>query len=165
MCSDGAAGVKTHAKAALVVRQEKDRLVRYVHLSTGNNAGTAKIYTDTGFFTANPDFGEDASELFNSLSGFSKKSSYRSSSRRRRSSKESSRRSMARPRGRARASARIFAKLNSLVDARRHPERSTARPGRSLRRPEHPRHLPPPPGRARRVGEHPVFSVVGRFRP
>jgi polyphosphate kinase len=116
----GAAGVKTHAKAALVVRQEKDRLVRYVHLSTGNyNAGSAKIYTDTGFFTANPDFGEDASELFNSLSGFSKKSSYRKLAVAPSSLLEGVLAKIDGQTARAREGlpARIFAKLNSLVDA------------------------------------------------
>jgi polyphosphate kinase len=116
----GAAGVKTHAKATLVVRREKDKLVRYVHLSTGNyNAGTAKIYTDTGFFTANPEFGEDASELFNSLSGFSKKAQYRKLAVAPGSlvdtvlAKIDGQTALARE-GRP---ARIFAKLNSLVDA------------------------------------------------
>jgi polyphosphate kinase len=74
----GTAGIKTHAKALLVVRREGSELRRYVHLSTGNyNATTAKIYTDTGLFTCDPDIGEDASELFNALSGFSNKSEYR----------------------------------------------------------------------------------------
>jgi polyphosphate kinase len=74
----GAAEEKTHAKAALVVRREKDGIRRYVHLSTGNyNPTTARIYTDLCFFTANEEFGEDASELFNSLSGFSKNPRYR----------------------------------------------------------------------------------------
>ena len=74
----GAAGLKTHAKALLVVRREGARLRRYVHLSTGNyNASTAKIYTDTGLFTADEAIGEDASQLFNALSGFSRNARYR----------------------------------------------------------------------------------------
>jgi polyphosphate kinase len=74
----GHAASKTHAKVTLVVRQESDGVRRYVHLSTGNyNAGTARIYTDVGLLSASPELGEDASELFNSLSGFSKKSRYR----------------------------------------------------------------------------------------
>jgi polyphosphate kinase len=74
----GHAASKTHAKVTLVVRQEADGLRRYVHLSTGNyNAGTARIYTDVGLLSANADLGEDVSELFNSLSGFSKKARYR----------------------------------------------------------------------------------------
>jgi polyphosphate kinase len=74
----GAAGLKTHAKIALVVRREGDTLQRYVHLSTGNyNAATARLYTDVGLFTTDPDIGEDVSELFNALSGFSKQTRYR----------------------------------------------------------------------------------------
>jgi polyphosphate kinase len=72
------AGMKTHAKAALVVRREADAIRRYVHLSTGNyNASTARLYTDLGLLTSDPEIGEDVSELFNSLSGFSKQTSYR----------------------------------------------------------------------------------------
>jgi polyphosphate kinase len=68
----GVVGLKTHCKAALVVRREADGIRRYVHLSTGNyNPTTARIYTDLGLFTANPDFGEDTSELFNLLTGYS----------------------------------------------------------------------------------------------
>jgi len=116
----GAAGIKTHAKAALVVRREKEKLVRYVHLSTGNyNAGTAKVYTDTGLFTASPEFGEDASELFNSLSGFSKKSNYRKLAVAPSTLLESVLAKIDGQTARAREGkpARSFAKLNSLVDA------------------------------------------------
>jgi polyphosphate kinase len=74
----GGAGTKTHCKVALVVRREADGIRRYVHLSTGNyNASTARLYTDLGYFTADPEFGEDVSELFNSLSGFSRQTQYR----------------------------------------------------------------------------------------
>ncbi len=74
----GVVGLKTHAKVALVVRQENNLLRRYVHLSTGNyNPVTARIYTDLGLFTSDPDFGADASELFNFLTGYSKQSNYR----------------------------------------------------------------------------------------
>lgn len=67
----GFIGLKTHCKIALVVRREDDGLRRYVHLSTGNyNPTTARIYTDLGFFTCNPDFAEDASALFNYLTGY-----------------------------------------------------------------------------------------------
>lgn len=67
----GIVGLKTHAKAALVVRREADGIRRYVHLSTGNyNPATARVYTDLGLFTANPDFGEDTSALFNLLTGY-----------------------------------------------------------------------------------------------
>jgi len=68
----GMVGLKTHCKAALVVRRDHDGIRRYVHLGTGNyNPFTAKIYTDLSFFTCRPDFGEDASALFNLLTGYS----------------------------------------------------------------------------------------------
>jgi len=74
----GLVGLKTHSKVTLVVRQEKNTLRRYVHMSTGNyNPVTARIYTDLGFFTANEDFGADASELFNYLTGYSRQVRYR----------------------------------------------------------------------------------------
>jgi polyphosphate kinase len=68
----GFVGLKTHCKVALVVRKEDDGIRRYVHLATGNyNPQTARIYTDFGFFTCNDDFGEDATALFNYLTGYS----------------------------------------------------------------------------------------------
>jgi polyphosphate kinase len=74
----GVGGLKTHGKIALVVRREGAAMRRYVHLGTGNyNAATARVYTDLGLFTARADFGHDASELFNFLTGFSKKTRYR----------------------------------------------------------------------------------------
>ncbi len=61
---------KVHAKVALVVRRDEDGLRRYVHIGTGNyNPSTARIYTDLSLFTAKPDFGEDATNLFNLLTG------------------------------------------------------------------------------------------------
>jgi polyphosphate kinase len=115
----GAAGLKTHAKILLVVRREGDELRRYVHLSTGNyNASTARVYTDTGLFTADPEIGEDASELFNALSGFAASAGYRklavapATLRRALLGKiavQTRRAEEGRP-------ARIFAKLNALVD-------------------------------------------------
>jgi len=74
----GVAGLKTHAKIALVVRREGTAMRRYVHVGTGNyNRATARVYSDLGLFTARADFGHDASELFNSLTGFSRKTKYR----------------------------------------------------------------------------------------
>lgn len=68
----GLVGLKTHAKMILVVRQEQDGIKRYVHMGTGNyNDATAKLYTDMGLFTANDQFGADASAFFNVLSGYS----------------------------------------------------------------------------------------------
>jgi polyphosphate kinase len=74
----GVEGLKTHAKIALVVRREGNTMRRYVHVGTGNyNRATARVYTDLGLFTARADFGHDASELFNFLTGFSRKTKYR----------------------------------------------------------------------------------------
>ncbi len=68
----GIVGLKTHCKAALVVRRERGGLQRYVHLSTGNyNPTTARVYTDLALFTADPAFGQDVSEMFNLLTGYS----------------------------------------------------------------------------------------------
>jgi polyphosphate kinase len=67
----GVVGLKTHCKAVLVVRREAEGIRRYVHLSTGNyNAVTARVYTDLGLFTSDPAIGEDASKLFNLLTGY-----------------------------------------------------------------------------------------------
>jgi len=74
----GVVGLKTHCKAALVVRREPDGIRRYVHLSTGNyNPATARIYTDLGLFTADPAFGEDVSGMFNLLTGYSQRRDWR----------------------------------------------------------------------------------------
>ncbi len=66
----GLVGYKIHAKLCLVVRLEQGQIVRYVHLATGNyNPTTARAYTDLGLLTCRPDFGEDATNLFNLLTG------------------------------------------------------------------------------------------------
>ena len=68
----GLVGLKTHSKIALVVRREEDGIRRYVHLGTGNyNDSTAKLYTDLGMFTCSEAIGEDATAVFNMLSGYS----------------------------------------------------------------------------------------------
>ncbi|MBL0939512.1 MAG: polyphosphate kinase 1 [Gemmatimonadaceae bacterium] len=74
----GLAGLKTHAKTVLVVRREADGIRRYVHIGTGNyNSKTARLYTDIGLFTCNPEIGADLSDLFNSLTGVSRQRFYR----------------------------------------------------------------------------------------
>ena len=74
----GVMGLKTHCKVCMVVRRERNGIRRYVHLSTGNyNSSTARLYTDLGLFSDDEDFGLDAAELFNYLTGFSKQTSYR----------------------------------------------------------------------------------------
>ena len=68
----GLVGLKTHSKITLVVRQEEDGIRRYVHLGTGNyNDSTAKMYTDMGLLTCAKPIGEDATAVFNMLSGYS----------------------------------------------------------------------------------------------
>lgn len=68
----GLVGLKTHSKITLVVRREEDGIRRYVHLGTGNyNDSTAKLYTDCGIMTCDPQIGEDATAVFNMLSGYS----------------------------------------------------------------------------------------------
>ena len=73
----GVLGLKTHSKVALVVRREGAGLRRYVHVATGNyNPVTSRAYTDFGLFTADEEFGSDASELFNFLTGCSRQTEY-----------------------------------------------------------------------------------------
>jgi polyphosphate kinase len=68
----GLVGYKIHAKICLVVRRDQDGIRRYVHVATGNyNPSTARLYTDMGLFTCDPAFGEDATNLFNLLTGIS----------------------------------------------------------------------------------------------
>jgi polyphosphate kinase len=73
----GLDGLKTHCKIIMVVRQEGEGIRRYIHLSTGNyNAVTSLIYEDIGIFTCDQAFGEDATDLFNYLTGYSAKQDY-----------------------------------------------------------------------------------------
>jgi polyphosphate kinase len=75
----GVVGLKTHCKAVLVVRQDYDGLRRYAHVGTGNyHAGTARIYSDVGLLTSDPDIGSDLTELFNYLTtGYKPRRNYR----------------------------------------------------------------------------------------
>ena len=74
----GLIGLKTHCKTALVVRREGSMIRRYCHIGTGNyNPKTARLYEDVGLLTAAPDIGADLTDLFNSLTGYSRKESYR----------------------------------------------------------------------------------------
>ena len=77
----GIVGLKTHAKICLVVRREGSGegpgLRRYLHLGTGNyNSKTARLYTDFSYFTDDPSLGEDVSDLFNYLTGYSEQEEY-----------------------------------------------------------------------------------------
>jgi polyphosphate kinase len=74
----GLLGLKTHSKTALVVRQEEDGIRRYCHIGTGNyNSTTARHYEDLGLLTADPDLGADLTDLFNFLTGYSRRTDYR----------------------------------------------------------------------------------------
>jgi polyphosphate kinase len=73
----GVRGLKTHTKVCLVIRRDADGIRRYVHLGTGNyNVVTSRIYTDLSYFTCDPVIGTDVSDLFNALTGYSRKNAY-----------------------------------------------------------------------------------------
>jgi polyphosphate kinase len=115
----GLPGLKTHAKTVLVVRRDHDGIRRYVHVSTGNyNSKTARLYTDIGLFTCNPQIGADSSDLFNSLTGVSRQKFYRRlimapANLRQRTIELIERESAHASAGRG---GRIIAKMNALVD-------------------------------------------------
>jgi polyphosphate kinase len=74
----GLVGLKTHAKCVLVVRNDDDGLRRYCHIGTGNyNSKTARLYEDVAYITCDPDVGDDISQLFNHLTGYSRAHRYR----------------------------------------------------------------------------------------
>ena len=73
----GVRGLKTHTKVCLVIRRDTDGIRRYVHLGTGNyNVVSSRIYTDLSYFTCDPVIGTDVSDLFNALTGYSRKIAY-----------------------------------------------------------------------------------------
>ena len=116
----GAATLKTHTKVALVVRREADGIRRYVHLGSGNyNSRTARIYTDVGLFTCSRSIAADVTDLFNSLTGYSRQRIYRKlliapANMRLRVVELIDREA---EHARAGRPARIIAKMNALVDA------------------------------------------------
>jgi polyphosphate kinase len=115
----GVVGLKTHCKVALVVRRDADGIRRYVHMATGNyNPTTARVYTDLGLFTARPEMGEDASELFNLLTGYSQRQRWKKLIVAPVGLRESVIQLIDRERGHAEAGkpARIFVKMNALVE-------------------------------------------------
>ncbi len=154
----GLPGYKTHCKACLVVRQESDGIRRYCHLATGNyNARTGGIYGDFGLFTCRESFGEDVTELFNMLTGYTRP-------RRLPSPAGGAHRAARRlprphpPRGRARPArpARAHRRQDEQPggpDADRGA--LPGQPGRRRDRPDRARHLLPAPGHPRPVGSHP----------
>jgi polyphosphate kinase len=116
----GSATLKTHAKTALVVRREADGIRRYVHIGSGNyNSKTARVYTDVGLITCSPSIGADVSDLFNSLTGYSRQRLYRkllvAPVNLRDRFIDLIRREA--EHARARRPARIIGKMNALVDA------------------------------------------------
>lgn len=117
--SYGVAGLKTHAKVLLVVRREGDAIRRYVHVGTGNyNPKTARLYTDFGLLTADPELGADLTDLFNVLTGFGVPSGYRKLLVAPRWMKARTLELIRREADHARAGrpARILAKMNAIVD-------------------------------------------------
>ena len=116
----GIPGLKTHVKAILVARREGEHVRNYVHYGTGNyNPKTARIYTDVGIFTADPDIGADVAEMFNFLTGYGRPQGYRKvlvapTTLRRQMLAEIEETVRAHREGK---DARIILKMNALVDA------------------------------------------------
>ena len=116
----GIPGLKTHVKAVLVARREGDRVREYVHIGTGNyHPKTARLYTDFGLFTADPEIGADVAEMFNFLTGYGRPAEYRKvlvspTTMRDRILEEIEATVTAHEAG---EEARIALKMNSLVDA------------------------------------------------
>jgi polyphosphate kinase len=117
----GIPGLKTHVKAILVARREGERVREYVHIGTGNyNPTTARLYTDLGLFTADPEIGADVAEMFNFLTGYGRPAEYRKllvspTTMRERIVEEIEATVAAHRDG---EQARIALKMNALVDAR-----------------------------------------------
>jgi polyphosphate kinase len=117
----GRAGLKTHCKACLVVRQETDGLRRYCHLATGNyNVRTGGVYGDLGLFTCRDSFGEDLTELFNLLTGYTRPRGFHHLLLAPTDLRDELVARIRREADHARAGrpARIIAKMNGLVDRR-----------------------------------------------
>jgi polyphosphate kinase len=117
----GIPGLKTHVKAILVARREGEQVREYVHVGTGNyNPTTARLYTDLGLFTADPDIGADVAEMFNFLTGYGRPAKYRKvlvspTTMRDQIIEEIQRTAESHKAG---EESRIALKMNSLVDAR-----------------------------------------------
>jgi polyphosphate kinase len=125
----GLMGFKTHCKACLVVRQDTDGIRRYCHLATGNyNVRTGGIYSDLGLFTSRDSFGEDLTELFNLLTGYTRPHGFHHLLLAPTDLRDELAERIRREASRARAGrpSRIIAKMNSLVDRRLIEELYTA---------------------------------------
>ena len=149
----GIVGLKTHAKAVLVVRSEGDRLQRYCHLGTGNyNPSTARTYEDVGLLTADAELGAEVARLFNGLTGYGVAPRYH----RLAVAPEALRsRILELIETQTHPGGRVVMKMNSLVDEAIIDALYAASGGGRQHRPDHPRHLLPAPRRSRPVGEHP----------
>jgi len=115
----GLIGYKTHCKVALIVRKESNKIVRYVHMSTGNyNSATSRLYTDLSLITVDKDIAQDATHLFNSITGYSKLPAMQKLATAPGNLKILVTKLIRREADNARAGkkARIQAKMNSLVD-------------------------------------------------
>ncbi len=116
----GLPGLKTHTKTALVVRKEPEGIRRYAHIGSGNyNSQTARVYTDIGLLTANQSIGADLTDLFNSLTGFSRQNAFRNLLVAPRNMRSRFTEMIDREAENAKAGkeARIIAKMNALVDS------------------------------------------------
>ena len=117
----GIPGLKTHVKAIVVARREGEQVREYVHVGTGNyNPKTARLYTDLGLFTSDPDLGADVAEMFNFLTGYGRPAEYRKvlvspTTMRDQIIAEIERTAASHEAG---EEARIALKMNALVDAR-----------------------------------------------
>src|SRR3989442_7453333 len=153
----GIVGLKTHCKAALVVRREADGIRRYVHLSTGNyNPTTARSYTDLGLFTAEPDVGEDFSALFNLLTGYADGYEWRKLLVAPRTARADHRTDRARAAERAAAPAGAHHREDERAGGAIRDRRVVPGvPGGRPDRPRHPRHLLLAPRAPRRLRNHP----------
>ena len=158
----GIVGLKTHCKAALVVRREHDGIRRYVHLGTGNyNPTTGRLYTDLTYFTCRPEYGEDASALFNLLTGYSQGGQMEQAGRCPHAPGQHADRAD-RARGGPRPGRPPGPDHRQDELAGRSQDHRVALRGLDRRRqdrPDHPRHLLPAPRSSRRLREHPRRSA------
>ena len=154
----GIPGLKTHVKAILVARREGDRVREYVHIGTGNyHPKTARLYTDFGLFTADPEIGADVAEMFNFLTGYGRPAEYRKvlvspTTMRDRILEEIGDHGRGAPRRRGGAD-----RAEDELAGRRglHPGALRGLAGGGAGRPQRARHLLPAAGRAGRLREHP----------
>ena len=156
-------GLKTHSKVVLVVRDDGDQLRRYFHIGTGNyNSKTARIYEDLGVLTCSPDIGDDATQLFNHLTGYSRSEDYRNllvapRDLRRQLVDLIEHEASFGPEG------HIMLKCNSIADDEIIEALYAASAAGTRDRHGRPRHLLPARRRARPVRDHPVRSILGRY--